>query len=166
VNITQVRVEYGRTVSDGEYGSERATFELSSSVAEGEDFGEVADRLAEKATALVRARLKQSTSEKVLQAVETKEETEARWDREREAARERAARPRAEPVLVDEEDEPDVSVSLPGSLPSWRQIRLVKDALYGPDVDAVLVLPRAADYVNIHPNTLQLYQLPVVWGIR
>ena len=105
MNITEVRVEYGRTVSDGDYGSERASFELSSSVGEGEDFREVAHRLAEKATALVRARLKQSTSDKVLQAVETKEETEARWDREREAARERAARPRPDPVTVDEEDD-------------------------------------------------------------
>ena len=59
-----------------------------------------------------------------------------------------------------------VSVSLPGSLPSWRQVRLVKEALYGPDVDAVMVLPRDADYVNVHEFCLQLWQLPYVWGIR
>ena len=59
-----------------------------------------------------------------------------------------------------------VSVSLPGSLPSWRQIRLVKDALYGPDIDAVLVLPREGDYINAHPFAMQMYQLPIVWGIR
>lgn len=59
-----------------------------------------------------------------------------------------------------------VSLSLPDSLPSWRQIRLVKDALFGPDVDAMMVLPREADYVNIHRFTWQLWQIPVVWGIR
>ena len=59
-----------------------------------------------------------------------------------------------------------VSVSSPGSLPSWRQIRLVKDALYGPDVDAVMVLPREADYVNVHPFAMQMWQLPWVWGVR
>ena len=59
-----------------------------------------------------------------------------------------------------------VSLSLPGSLPSWRQVRLVKDALYGPEVDAVMVMPREADYVNVHPNTLQMWQLPWVWGVR
>jgi hypothetical protein len=59
-----------------------------------------------------------------------------------------------------------VSLSLPGSLPSWRQVKLVKDALYGPGVDAVMVLPREADYVNVHPTTFHLWQLPVVWGLR
>lgn len=59
-----------------------------------------------------------------------------------------------------------VSLSLPGSYPSWRQIKLVKAAFYGPDVDACMVLPMEADFVNVHPNTFQLWQLPRVWGIR
>jgi hypothetical protein len=59
-----------------------------------------------------------------------------------------------------------VSLSLPGSLPSWRQVRLVKDAFFGPEVDAVMVLPREADYVNAMPFCFQLWQLPWVWGVR
>ena len=90
MKITEVRVEYGRTVSDQQYGSERASVGLTSTVAEGEDWKQLFQELAEEATAAAIARLKQSTNEQVKQAVETPEEKEARWDREREAARERA----------------------------------------------------------------------------
>lgn len=58
------------------------------------------------------------------------------------------------------------SVSLPGSYPSWRQIKLVKEALYGPAVDACMLLPMEADYVNVMPFCFQLWQVPRVWGIR
>ncbi len=107
MKITQIEVSYGRTVSDGNYGSERAKVALTSSVGEDEDYREVFTRLADQATDMAIAKLKQSTSERVLAAVETPEEREARWDRERDAARERAARPRPDPVLLDEEDDPE-----------------------------------------------------------
>lgn len=57
------------------------------------------------------------------------------------------------------------SVSYPEHLPNWRDVRRVKDALFG-DVDAAMILPRAEDYVNINEYTLHLWQLPVVWGVR
>lgn len=59
-----------------------------------------------------------------------------------------------------------VSLSYPEHLPAWWEVAAVKDAIFGPQVDAMMVLPRAADYVNIHPFALQLWQMPTVWGIR
>lgn len=59
-----------------------------------------------------------------------------------------------------------VSLSYRGHLPSWEDVRLVKDAFFGDDLDAMMVLPKAADYVNEHPYTFHLTQTPVSWGIR
>lgn len=87
MRITEVRVAYGRVVTDGLDGKERSSVELVASVEEGDNYRVVAFQLADEARHLVRTQLKQSTSEQVLQAVETPEEREARWDRERDAAR-------------------------------------------------------------------------------
>lgn len=59
-----------------------------------------------------------------------------------------------------------VSMSYPHKLPEWWEVAAVKDVLFGPDQDACMVLPRASDYVNIHPFCFQMWQLPWVWGIR
>lgn len=49
--------------------------------------------------------------------------------------------------------------------PSWPDIVAVKAAFFG-DVDAMLVLPTADDYVNIRSNCFGLWQTPERWGIR
>jgi hypothetical protein len=49
--------------------------------------------------------------------------------------------------------------------PTWPDIVMVKDALFG-DTDVMMVLPRKADYVNIRSNCFQLQQMPQVWGMR
>jgi hypothetical protein len=59
-----------------------------------------------------------------------------------------------------------VSLSYPEHLPAWWEVTAVKDAIFGPMVDAMMVLPRASDYVNIHQFVLQLWQMPLAWGIR
>lgn len=110
MRITVVQVEYGRTLSDGKYGSERASVALTSEVAEGEDFRAIADLLGDEATHLTIGRLKRSTSEAVLQALETPQEREARWDRERDQARERKRlrdAEDAEPAPAGRSDEED-----------------------------------------------------------
>jgi hypothetical protein len=58
-----------------------------------------------------------------------------------------------------------VSISYPASLPSWREVTMVKDAIFG-NIDACMILPRQEDYVNVNRWTLQLVQLPWVWGYR
>lgn len=50
-----------------------------------------------------------------------------------------------------------VSCSKPLELPSWDDLKLVKDTFIGRDRTALQVLPRAAEYVNIHPYVLHLY---------
>lgn len=59
-----------------------------------------------------------------------------------------------------------VSVSYPDHAPTWEEIRLVKSAFFGEDLDAMMVLPREADYVNVHPYCFHLWQMPVRWGLR
>jgi len=50
-----------------------------------------------------------------------------------------------------------VSLSRASKLPSWSDLRAVKNAFIGPEKMAVQVLPREAEYVNLHPFTLHLW---------
>ena len=50
-----------------------------------------------------------------------------------------------------------VSLSRAHKVPFWADVRRVKDLFIGPDRKAIQVLPRAAEYVNIHPHTLHLF---------
>jgi hypothetical protein len=59
-----------------------------------------------------------------------------------------------------------VSLTYPDHDPSWKVIRAVRDAFFPATVDVMMVLPRAEDYVNIHPHCFHLWQTPVGWGIR
>lgn len=49
--------------------------------------------------------------------------------------------------------------------PTWEDLRLVKDAVFG-DVDAAMILPKKEDYVNLRSNCFHLWQIPQRWGIR
>ena len=51
-----------------------------------------------------------------------------------------------------------VSISHPDRLPTWYEMRDVKTWIIGADALAIQVLPRAAEYVNTHPNCLHLWQ--------
>jgi len=50
-----------------------------------------------------------------------------------------------------------VSVARPTRLPSWDELRIVKDLFIGPDCKAIQVLPKKSEYVNIHPHVLHLW---------
>jgi len=50
-----------------------------------------------------------------------------------------------------------VSLSRATSIPSWEDVREVKDAFIGTDRKAIQVLPRASEYVNINPYVLHLW---------
>ena len=67
-------------------------------------------------------------------------------------------------VLVTREDRgPDcgvwfhVSLSRANKLPSWRDVREVKDLFIGKDRCAIHMLPPEAFYINLHPHTLHLF---------
>lgn len=50
-----------------------------------------------------------------------------------------------------------VSCSYPHKLPSWDDLKQVKDAFIGPHREAIQVLPKDEDYVNVHPYCLHLW---------
>ncbi len=50
-----------------------------------------------------------------------------------------------------------VSVSRPNKLPSWGDVREVKDIFIGRDRCAIHMVPPEEYYVNLHPYTLHLF---------
>jgi hypothetical protein len=50
-----------------------------------------------------------------------------------------------------------VSCSLPDRLPTWEEMKEVKNKFIGPDKVAVQVFPRESDFVNLHPYCLHLW---------
>ncbi len=50
-----------------------------------------------------------------------------------------------------------VSCSRPSRLPSWDDLRLVKDTFIGRERKALQVLPPQSEYVNCHPYVLHLW---------
>jgi hypothetical protein len=66
-------------------------------------------------------------------------------------------------VIVSEAYEDDgcvwthVSCSRRSRLPSWEDLRRIKDEFIGPDRDAIQLLPRAEKHVNIHNFCLHLW---------
>lgn len=59
-----------------------------------------------------------------------------------------------------------VSLSYADRDPDWATIRAVRDLFFGPDLDVMMVLPCAVDYVNDHPHCFHLWQTPHTWGMR
>lgn len=58
-----------------------------------------------------------------------------------------------------------LSASYPDHDPDWATLRALKDAFLG-DRDGMLILPKAADYVNVHPHCFHLWETPEAWGLR
>jgi hypothetical protein len=50
-----------------------------------------------------------------------------------------------------------VSLSYPDKLPSWEDVKSVKDAFIGEDREAFQLLPRQEEYVNLHQYCLHLW---------
>lgn len=50
-----------------------------------------------------------------------------------------------------------VGHGLPEALPSWEDLRRVKDIFIGREVEAYQVLPKESEYVNVHPFCLHLW---------
>ena len=58
-----------------------------------------------------------------------------------------------------------VSFSRKFALPTWEQVKLVKERWFG-DTEAMMVLPKQEDYVNLHPFTFHLWEIPERWEIK
>jgi hypothetical protein len=59
-----------------------------------------------------------------------------------------------------------VSLSYPQHHPSWRDIRLVREAFFPASVDVMMVLPREGFYVNVQEHCFHLWETPSAWGMR
>ena len=42
--------------------------------------------------------------------------------------------------------------------PTWDEIKAIREWVFPNDVEVVMVLPRAEDYVNLHPNCFHLWE--------
>lgn len=58
-----------------------------------------------------------------------------------------------------------VSIARPDRIPSWSEIKAVRDYFFPSNVDVMMVLPRAEDYVNIHNYAMHLWQMPFEWRL-
>ena len=58
-----------------------------------------------------------------------------------------------------------ISISHPKRLPFWHDVVEIKDRLMG-DIDAMMVMPKSEDYVNLHNYCFNIWQCPQDWGIR
>lgn len=67
-----------------------------------------------------------------------------------------------EPYLRDNVPRLHVSVSHPNRLPDWEEIKAIKAAFFG-DVEAMIVLPRKGQYVNVHQYCHHLWESPDAW---
>jgi hypothetical protein len=51
-----------------------------------------------------------------------------------------------------------VSVARRDRYPTWDELHFIKNLFIGREEDAVQILPREQDYVNMHPNCFHLYR--------
>jgi hypothetical protein len=58
-----------------------------------------------------------------------------------------------------------LSASYSHRLPSWEDMRDLRNALLPPKLDFMLVLPRDGDYVNLHEYCLHIWQCPRGWNV-
>lgn len=68
-----------------------------------------------------------------------------------------------EPFLRDRVPRLHVSFSHPDRTPDWETIKAVKDAFFGEEVEAAVILPKKRHYVNVHQHTHHLWELPDEW---
>ena len=50
--------------------------------------------------------------------------------------------------------------------PFWSEIKAMREVFFPPDVDAMMMLPRSSDYVNVHEHTFHVVQTPSAWDMR
>lgn len=59
-----------------------------------------------------------------------------------------------------------VSFSYPTRLPTWEEVKAVREAFYTDSIDVMMPLPRSGYWVNVHDFTFHLEQMPIGWGQR
>jgi hypothetical protein len=59
-----------------------------------------------------------------------------------------------------------ISVSYADRDPTWAEIKAARAVFFPPTMDAMMVLPAEDYYVNLHPHTFHVIQMPERWGLR
>jgi hypothetical protein len=59
-----------------------------------------------------------------------------------------------------------VSVSRADRHPTWEEITRIRTVLFAPETDVMMVMPREADYVNVHEHCFHLWQTPTDWAVQ
>ena len=59
-----------------------------------------------------------------------------------------------------------VSISRPDCYPTWDEILSVKLKLFGDRIDAMMIIPKREDYINIHENCFHLWETPESWDLQ
>ena len=50
--------------------------------------------------------------------------------------------------------------------PYWEEIKAMRETFFPADLDVMMVLPREADYVNVHEHCFHLWETPQPWALR
>jgi hypothetical protein len=50
--------------------------------------------------------------------------------------------------------------------PFWHEIKAMREVFIPTNIDAMMMLPKAADYVNLHPHTFHVVQCPSAWDMQ
>ena len=59
-----------------------------------------------------------------------------------------------------------VSISKQDEYPTWDEIMEVKLHFFGDFKDAMMMMPKRENYVNLHNNCFHLYSCPEHWKIK
>lgn len=75
-------------------------------------------------------------------------------------------------VVMSEDNTPKwgklkhVSISKPDRYPTWDEIIAIKLLLFGDRKDAMMVMPKREDYVNVHKFCFHIWECPEEWGLQ
>ena len=58
-----------------------------------------------------------------------------------------------------------ISISHPDRYPTWEELLEIKNELLG-DIDAMMVMPKKLDYVNLAKNCFHIWETPTEWNIQ
>jgi len=50
--------------------------------------------------------------------------------------------------------------------PFWHEIKAMREVFFPTNIDAMIMLPKAADYVNLHEHAFHVVQCPTAWDMR
>ena len=56
-----------------------------------------------------------------------------------------------------------LSISYAQRDPRWTDLKALRAAFFPDDIDVIQVLPRAGEFINVHPHAFHLFQCPEQW---